>query len=121
MQAGFPVYYLFPNIQLLIGQGGPTLVRVYPEGPNPNQSFSQVGFYLNPDSPDAESKEMPLLRMESFAQVIRDEDYVAAASQHRGAISVAQDFVLFGRNAPALHPYHDPYRAALGLPPLERI
>jgi phenylpropionate dioxygenase-like ring-hydroxylating dioxygenase large terminal subunit len=121
LQAGFPVYYLFPNIQLLIGQGGPTLVRVYPEGPNPNQSFSQVSFYLNPDSPGAESKEMALLRMESFAQVIRDEDYVAAASQHRGATSGAQDFVLFGRNEPALHHYHDTYRAALGLPLLERI
>ncbi len=121
LDAALPVYYLFPNIQLLIGRGGPTLVRVYPNGPDPHQSFSQVSFYLDPELPQGEARDMVLLRMETFAQIIRDEDYVAAASQHRGATSEAQEFVLFGRNEPALHHYHDTYRAALGLQPLERI
>ena len=60
-------------------------------------------------------------RMTDFARVIQDEDYVAAASGHRGAVSGAQEFVTFGRNEPALHHYHDTYRAALGLPPLEPV
>ena len=96
-------------------------MRVYPNGPDPHQSFSQVSFYLDPELPQGEARDMVLLRMETFAQIIRDEDYVAAASQHRGATSEAQEFVLFGRNEPALHHYHDTYRAALGLQPLERI
>ena len=31
------------------------------------------------------------------------------------------DHVLFGRNEPALHHYHNTFRAALGMPPLEKI
>ena len=53
--------------------------------------------------------------------LIQAEDYVAAASGHRGATSGAQEYVVFGRNEPALHHYHDTYRAALGLPPLEAV
>jgi len=43
-----PVYYLFPNVQLIVGGAGPTLVRIYPDGANPHQSWSQVGFYNDP-------------------------------------------------------------------------
>ena len=59
--------------------------------------------------------------MRGFAEVIRDEDYVAAAGAHRGATSGAQEYVTFGRNEPALHHYHNTYRAALGMPQLEVI
>jgi hypothetical protein len=59
--------------------------------------------------------------MENFASVIRDEDYVAAASSHLGAQSGAQDYVTFGRNEPALHHYHNTYRSALGMDPLEAV
>ena len=121
LHAALPVYYLFPNIQLIVGQGGPTLVRVYPGGPNPHQSFSQVGFYLYPEAFESEFREMIGMRMEGFGQVIRDEDYVAAASGHRGARSGAVEYVTFGRNEPALHHYHNTYRDALGLPPLETV
>ena len=60
-------------------------------------------------------------RSEVFAAVIQNEDYVAAASGHRGALSGAQEYITFGRNEPALHHYHNTYREALGLPPLEAI
>jgi hypothetical protein len=58
---------------------------------------------------------------ERFAAIIRDEDYVAAAASHRGAQSGLIDHFLFGRNEPALHHYHNTYRAALGLPSLEVV
>ena len=61
------------------------------------------------------------MRMEAFGAIIQAEDYVAAASGHRGALSGAQEYVTFGRNEPALHHYHNTYREALGLPPLERV
>ena len=57
-------------------------------------------------------------RSRGFADVIEAEDYVAAASSHRGALSGAQDHFLFGRNEPALHHYHNTYREALGMEPL---
>jgi hypothetical protein len=59
--------------------------------------------------------------MEDFARIIRDEDYQAAAAAHAGARSGAQEYITFGRNEPALHHYHNTYRAALGMPPLQSI
>ena len=46
---------------------------------------------------------------------------MAAASGHRGALSGAQEYMIFGRNEPALHHYHNTYRAALGMSPLEAV
>ena len=133
LHATVPVYYLFPNVQLILGVEGPTLVRVYADGPNPNQSFSQIGFYIYPEVLESEFAEtlaksvnmsvgeMLGTRLESFASVIENEDYVAAASAHRGALAGAQEYVLFGRNEPALHHYHNTYREALGMDPLEAV
>ncbi len=133
LQAALPVYYLFPNVQLILGAAGPTLVRVYPEGSNAHQSFSEIGFYMFPEVLEnpaaiavAAARNMTVQdllaeRTEGFAAVIRDEDYVVAASGHRGALSGAQDYWIFGRNEPALHHYHNTYREALGLPPLEAV
>jgi hypothetical protein len=115
-------------VQLIIGGGGPTLVRVYPDGENPHQCHSQISFYLDPniqellrDPEQAERYAEITERMTGFAEVIRDEDYVAAASSHRGATSGAQEYVTFGRNEPALHHYHNTYNEALGLQPLQRV
>lgn len=126
--AALPVYYIFPNIQLILGQGGPTLVRVYPDGNNPHQSHSQISFYMSPDMADLEMDderreryENIRERMQGFASVIQLEDYVVAASSHQGILSGAQEYLTFGRNEPALHHYHNTYREALGMPPLEYI
>lgn len=120
--AALPVYYLFPNVQLIMTQVGPVLVSVYPRGTNPGDSFSKVNFYLRAEvaaSDDEELKAMVGERLEGFGHVIRDEDYVAAATSHRGMASGARDTVLFGRNEPALHHYHKTYNEALGLEPAE--
>jgi len=123
-----PVYYLFPNIQLIISPAGPTLVRVYPRGANAADSYSKISFYLSPQA--IEMMEQPGFeqmraevgeRMKGFGEIIRDEDYVAAASSHRGMAAGHMDHVIFGRNEPALHHYHNTYRAALGMAPLEVV
>lgn len=127
LHGALPVYYIFPNIQLIMGLSGPTLVRVYPQKDNPHESFSRVSFYLDESyahaslSSRVEDPTDVVMRMQGFAEVIRDEDYVAAASSHIGAMSGARDYLIFGRNEPALHHYHNTYREALGLPPLEAL
>ena len=128
LEAALPVYYIFPNIQLILGGAGPTLVRVYPDGEDPNNSFSEITFYIHPEvqqlalNPESEAIYREINdRMKGFAEVIQAEDYVAAASSHVGALSGAQDNFTFGRNEPALHHYHNTYRSALGMPPLEVI
>ena len=128
LNAALPVYYIFPNVQLIIGFGGPTVVRVYPDAANPHNSLSRINFYLDPNldptqlsAERARVYEDVVSRMTVFADVIRDEDYKAAAAAHAGARSGAQDYITFGRNEPALHHYHNTYRAALGMPPLQAV
>jgi phenylpropionate dioxygenase-like ring-hydroxylating dioxygenase large terminal subunit len=128
--ATIPVYYLFPNIQLIPSGrqenrregklSGATLVRVYPRQHNPHESFSQISFYTNPDIPQ-EERMMMAERLAGFSEIIRDEDYAAAATCHEGARSGAMTHFTFGRNEPALHHYHNTYNKILGLDPLEVI
>lgn len=130
LQATIPVYYLFPNIQLIPSGraenqpkdtlSGVTLVRVYPKKGDPNQSFSQISFYTNPSIPE-ELRGTMSERLKGFSEIIRDEDYMAAAETHRGALSGARTHFIFGRNEPALHHYHNTYNKVLGIEPLERI
>ena len=116
----FPVYYLFPNIQVNVGANAVILVRVYPDGAAPGRSRSRVSFYARPEALAANPEGVRGVSR-GFAEIIRDEDYVAAASSHVGAESGQISHFLFGRNEPALHHYHATYREALGLPPLEVV
>ena len=130
LKATTPVYYLFPNIQLIPNGRipglphnmlqGATLVRIYPVRDNPHESFSHVSFYGNDAIPGDQRLTMNE-RLERFGEVIRDEDYVAAAASHEGARAGAREHFIFGRNEPALHHYHNTYNEVLGLPPLANI
>ena len=117
---GFPVYYLFPNVQLNVGANGIILVRAYPHPSDPARSVSQISFYATKES-IARAPEMVDERFRVFARVVRDEDYAIAETLQIGAEAGVQDYVTFGRNEPALHHYHNTYRAALGMEPLELI
>ena len=48
-----------------------------------------------------------------------DEDYLVGESTQRGALSGANTHLVFGRNEPALHHYHNAHRRGLGKPLLE--
>lgn len=116
---GLPVYWLFPNVQLLPNQNGMYLVRAFPDPNDPGRHLSRITFYVHPERVAGENgKEFFHTIAQGFAEIIRDEDYVASASQQRTANSGALSHVVFGRNEPALHHYHNTYRSALGLEPL---
>ena len=59
---------------------------------------------------------------QTFAEIIRDEDYVMDESQQLAAnagsldrwIAGSLDQIIFGRNERALHHYHATYAAELG-------
>ena len=117
--AGLPAYWLFPNVQILPSEFGCFLVRAYPTRGKANRHVSRISFYVWPGTEAGSSAESTVRTIsEVFASIIRDEDYVVAASQQRSADVGSLEHVLFGRNEPALHHYHSTYRAALGMPPL---
>ena len=122
VRGALPVYYLFPNIILLVFDFGMILLREYPVDDSPNKSVSKISFYVWPGVLETVSIED--IRSEigvGFADVIKEEDYVAAADSHKSLMSGAIDFLTFGRNEPMLHHYHNTYREALGLVPLEKL
>ena len=115
-QGAFPVYYLFPNIQINVGQHNVILVRVYPDPKNPGHSISRISFMARPHLAEVpEFRQRMADGMRFFASVIRDEDYQAAASSWVGAAAGVDEVFRFGRNEPALHHYHNTYREALGM------
>lgn len=132
--AGLPVYWLFPNVQLMPHERGLYLVRAIPDPKNPGNHVSRITFYLRPgvsvdqyfdDIEEAkrmaggdQEVELQRLMAQGFADIIRDEDYWMSASQQRTAESGRISHSLFGRNEPALHHYHSTYRSLLGMEPL---
>ena len=112
-----PVYWLFPNVQVNVLPFGVALVRAYPHPDDPTNSISRVSFYARPE-PLAERRDEITTILQGFADIIRDEDYAVASRSQLGADSGLQASVLFGRNEPALHHYHNTYRAELGMEPL---
>jgi phenylpropionate dioxygenase-like ring-hydroxylating dioxygenase large terminal subunit len=117
--ATLPAYWLFPNVQLLPTVNGCFLVRVYPHPTDPGRHTSRIGFYMRPGAGEgseaaaARAAERTVAQL--FASIISDEDYAMSASQQATANSGALKEVVFGRNEPALHHYHNTYRAALGM------
>ena len=119
--AGLPVYWIFPNVILMPTRFGCFLVRAYPDPADPGRHVSRIGFYMYTEltkatGPEAVGVKEHIAGMaEGFAQIIRDEDYLMGESQQAAANAGALEHVIFGRNEPALHHYHNTYRAKLGL------
>jgi len=114
---GFPVYYLFPNVVLNVSPSGMTMVRVYPVPGDPGRSVSRLSYYFDEAQLNADP-DMLRFRSEAFGNVVESEDYATAVTTQRAAESGLLDYVIFGRNEPPLHHYHNTFREALGMTPL---
>ncbi len=142
--AAFVLYYLFPNITFIVGNGSCTIVKMYPDPDNPGRSTSQVFAYYAQEVLDmeaaaraegslgevtAESVYDPEKRggpsiettMEVFNSTIEKEDYLMGELQQKSAESGLLKHVTFGRNEPALHHFHSTFAEVLGMPPLEKV
>ena len=59
--------------------------------------------------------------LEVFRSTIEMEDYVMGEMQQRSAQNGLLKEIIFGRNEPALHHFHNSYREALNQPPLVAV
>ena len=114
--AGLPVYWIFPNVILLPIDAGCFLVRAYPDRNDPGHHVSRMSFYLKPGlaAMGEEITDFVTDLAQKFGNIIREEDYVMAASQQTAVNSGAVKHVIFGRNEPTLHHYHQTYSKLLG-------
>ena len=137
--ATFVLYYIFPNIQLVVNADSVTLIRIYPDESNPGRSITRISFYFSPAAmlqAEAEAQEEfthdnvysmdqrknsgPSLAasLEVFSSTIEMEDYLMGEMQQRSSQNGLLKEIIFGRNEPALHHFHNSYREALNQPPL---
>ncbi|MGR8920423.1 MAG: aromatic ring-hydroxylating oxygenase subunit alpha [Gammaproteobacteria bacterium] len=138
--AGIVVYYLFPNVQLVFTSRVIFLFRIYPDPKDPGRSVTHMSTYDAPhigsathtgpaEKPSAEelynadtSQRIELsheTQMEIMRSTLEEEDYHVAEQSQAAAASGKVEHFIFGRNEPALHHFHNAYRDALGMPPLE--
>jgi len=117
---GFPVYYFFPNVVVNVGATGVTLVRAYPDPGNPGRSISHLTFMFDKAALEADPENVRL-RAEGFGNVVEAEDYATAVTTQTALNAGIQESVIFGRNEPPLHHYHNTYRTALGMDALPLI
>lgn len=114
---GFPVYFLFPNVVINVGNHRIAVVRVYPDPDDPGRSVSKISYFFAPEVL-AENPEFAIAFSEGFTRVVAAEDYATAETTQRALASGLLTQVYFGRNEPPLHHYHNTFRKALGLEPL---
>jgi len=136
------LYFLFPNIQLTGGNDSSSVIKIYPDAENPGKSITRVGHYFSPEiveqakaassniskedvysieGRENAAKHSLAASMEVFDSTIEKEDYLMGETTQKSAESGLIDHVIFGRNEPALHHYHNNYREALGLPPMNKV
>ncbi len=95
-------------------------VRLYPDPQDPARSVTRLSFYAPKEALET-NPDLVKEVTQNFSDVIRDEDFEVASRAQIGSDCGIHEHVLFGRNEPALHHYHNTYRGALGMPPLELI
>ena len=138
---GVVVYYLFPNIQLVLLAGMVLVARIYPDRTDVCRSVTRVAHFATQEMQVqlAAAERTTLVSgenlysadtsaamqfdvsatIELFVSTVEHEDYLMGEKTQLAASSGKIDHFLFGRNEPALHHFHNNYRAALGEPPLQ--
>ena len=139
--SGVVVYYLFPNIQLILLAGMVLVARIYPDPKDVCRSITKVSHFATPqmaaqlaaaerttqvngenlysaDTSAAMQFDVSAT-VELFISTVEHEDYLMGEKTQLAASSGKLEHFLFGRNEPALHHFHNNYRAVLGEPPLQ--
>jgi phenylpropionate dioxygenase-like ring-hydroxylating dioxygenase large terminal subunit len=116
-EGGFPVYFLFPNVQVNVGNRRIAVVRIYPDPNDPGRSISRISYYFDPEVL-AENPGFAIAFSEGFTGIVAAEDYATGETTQRALASGLLPQVLFGRNEPPLHHYHNTFRKALDMEPL---
>lgn len=98
------LYFITPGAVLIYQQDHAQLYQSRP-GTSPDEAHLSVSLYVPPNSP--RSDRHWARNFELLIEVTDTEDFTTAAGMQRGFHSGAHDSVVFGRNEPALHHFHE--------------
>lgn len=115
-QIASTLYYLYPNVIMVVDSFGVDLVRIFPREASPSKSRTVHTWYVSP-------KVQPHLkeagysyeeRASRFGEVIVNEDYETIANIQLNAERGTQSEMLLGRNEAALQHIHNTLRLGVG-------
>lgn len=115
-QIASTLYYLYPNVIMVVDTFGVDLVRIFPLEDSPSKSRTVHTWYVSPQM-EPRLKEAGYSyeeRVSRFRDVIVDEDYETIAKIQLNAERGIQSEWLLGRNEVALHHIHNALRSGLG-------
>jgi phenylpropionate dioxygenase-like ring-hydroxylating dioxygenase large terminal subunit len=135
------LYYIFPNIQITVSDRQIALFRLYPVAGEHGRSRTCVSHYFSAESLsqiaggtktviaadnvyDASARDgnaviAPEAAMEIVNSTLEQEDYRMGELTQKNIEAGLLEHIIFGRNEPALHHFHNTFRAALDMPALE--
>lgn len=128
-KASFPVYRIFPNSIIVIGEDTSYLIRLCPVDDRVDSHAAYATFYSrdgsssdadveriyemmekNPDLQYVEQKTIAQL----FTTILRDEDYAPLEDQQKSASLFGDLGFIFEKNEPALHHFYEVYGQVVG-------
>ena len=115
-QIASTLYYLYPNVIMVLDTFGVDLVRIFPLGGSPSKSRTVHTWYVSPKV-QPHLKEIGYSyeeRVSRFRDVIVNEDYKTIANIQLNAERGIQSEMLLGRNEAAVQHIHNTLRSGVG-------
>ena len=111
------LYYLYPNVIMVVDTFGVDLVRIFPLEGSPSNSRTVHTWYVSPKV-EPHLKEIGYSyeeRVSRFRDVIVNEDYETIAKIQMNAERGIQSEILLGRNEAVVQHIHNTLRSGVGL------
>ena len=110
------MYFLYPNVLMMIDSFGVDFLRIFPLDDSPSHSRTIHTWYIDPKV-RTQFEEQGFShedKLELFRKSVEQEDYVMGADIQVNAEREIQKEVVFGRNEESLQHFHNVFRSALG-------
>ena len=119
------IYFLYPNVIMMVDTFGVDLMRIFPSGNSPSKSRTIHTWYIHPRvRQHFESNAMSYEgRLRTFRDAVANEDYAMLQDVQLNAEMGILSEIVLGRNEGALHHFHNAFRSGLGrdLLPVEDV
>ncbi|MCY4059096.1 MAG: hypothetical protein OXG44_13935, partial [Gammaproteobacteria bacterium] len=110
------MYFLYPNVVMVVDTFGVDLLRIFPLEDSPSKSRTIHTWYVHPNV-KKQFEEHSISyedRMKSFRDAVEKEDYAMGEDVQLNAEMGIQADILLGRNEGALHHFHNVHRSGIG-------
>lgn len=109
------VYYIFPNISLLVSPNEVEFFQLYP-GDQVGEHLTRYSAYTRERPASDERWQEAREHFDFIYRVVDEEDYRVSAAVQRNFNAGGRDYTTFGRNEPSLINMHRTFRRMAGLP-----